>query len=170
MTAHDQRRGRIYVALAALAWSSAGVLQRELSVGTAVQVAGRSLFAALGLGVYVLVTERGRTLRAFREIGAGGAAIVVLIAIAYSSFFVALNHASVASVLFMPGLAPFLAAALGLLVGGPVGRRTWLAMGIALAGVAVMVGGPGRPGPLGLALSLLMTMSFATTLVITRHR
>jgi drug/metabolite transporter (DMT)-like permease len=170
MTAHDQRRGRIYVALAALAWSSAGVLQRELSVGTAVQVAGRSLFAALGLGVYVLVTERGRTLRAFREIGAGGAAIVVLIAIASSSFFVALNHASVASVLFMQGLAPLLAAALGLLVGDPVGRRTWLAMGIALAGVAVMVGGPGRPGPLGLALSLLMTMSFATTLVITRHR
>jgi len=83
---------------------------------------------------------------------------------------VALNHASVASVLFMQGLAPLLAAALGLLVGDPVGRRTWLAMGIALAGVAVMVGGPGRPGPLGLALSLLMTMSFATTLVITRHR
>ena len=167
---HDQRRGRTYVALAALAWSSAGVLQRELSVGTAAQVAGRSLFAALGLGVYVVVTERGRTLQAFREIGAGGAAIVVLIAIASSSFFVALNHASVASVLFMQGLAPLLAAALGLLVGDPVGRRTWLAMGIALAGVAVMVGGPGRPGPLGLALSLLMTMAFATTLVITRHR
>jgi len=167
---NDQRRGRTYVALAALAWSSPGVLQRELSVGTAAQVAGRSLFAALGLGVYVLVTERGRTLRAFRKIGAGGAAIVVLIAIASSSFFVALNHASVASVLFMQGLAPLLAAALGLLVGDPVGRRTWLAMGIALAGVAVMVGGPGRPGPLGLALALLMTMSFAATLVITRHR
>jgi len=33
------RRGRIYVALAAVAWSSAGVLQRELTVGTATQLA-----------------------------------------------------------------------------------------------------------------------------------
>jgi drug/metabolite transporter (DMT)-like permease len=33
-----------------------------------------------------------------------------------------------------------------------------------------MVGGPGRPGALGLGLSLLMTVSFAATLVITRHQ
>ena len=33
-----------------------------------------------------------------------------------------------------------------------------------------MVGGPGRPHALGFALSILMTMSFAVTLVITRHR
>lgn len=160
----------MYVALAALAWSSAGVLQRELSVGVAGQVLGRSLFAAIGLFVYVAATERGGVLRAFRAIGAGGLAIVVLIAIASSSFFVALNHASVASVLFMQGLAPLLAAALGLIVGDPVSRRTWVAMGIALAGVAVMVGGPGRPGLLGLVLSMLMTAAFATMLVITRHR
>jgi drug/metabolite transporter (DMT)-like permease len=169
-TKHDQQRGRLYVALAALAWSSAGVLQRELSVSVATQVAGRSFFAAIGLFVYVATTERGGTVRAFRAIGTGGIAIVVLIAVASSSFFVALNHASVASVLFMQGLAPLLAAAFGTLVGDPVGRRTWLAMAAALAGVAVLVGGPGRPGAVGLGLSLLMTVSFAATLVITRHR
>jgi drug/metabolite transporter (DMT)-like permease len=43
-------------------------------------------------------------------------------------------------------------------------------MGIALAGVAVMVGGPGRASWLGQGLSLLMAVSFAATLVITRHR
>jgi drug/metabolite transporter (DMT)-like permease len=43
-------------------------------------------------------------------------------------------------------------------------------MAIALAGVAVMVGGPGRPSALGAALSLLCTVSFAGTLVITRWR
>jgi drug/metabolite transporter (DMT)-like permease len=166
----QQQRGRLYVALAAIAWSSAGVLQRELSVGAATQVAGRSLFAALGLIAYIAWTERGATLRAVRAIGIGGAGIVVLLAVASSSFFIALNHASVASVLFMQALAPLLAAALGTLLGDPVGRRTWIAMAIAFAGVAVMVGGPGRPSPLGIVLSLLMTVSFAATLVITRHR
>jgi drug/metabolite transporter (DMT)-like permease len=169
-TRDDQRRGRIYVALAALVWSSAGVLQRELSVGVAGQVGGRSLFAALGLGAYIAATERRRTFRAFRAIGLGGLGIVVLVAIASSFFFIALNHASVASVLFMQALAPLLAAALGTLLGDPVGRKTWVAMAVALAGVAVMVGGPGRPSTLGLVLSLFMTASFATTLVITRHR
>jgi drug/metabolite transporter (DMT)-like permease len=43
-------------------------------------------------------------------------------------------------------------------------------MVVALAGVALMVGGPGRTSLLGVGLSLLMTASFAATLVITRHR
>jgi len=43
-------------------------------------------------------------------------------------------------------------------------------MAIAVAGVAVMVGGPGRPSVLGQGLSLVVSVSFAATLVITRHR
>jgi drug/metabolite transporter (DMT)-like permease len=165
----DRQRGRLFVALAAVAWSTAGLLQRELSVDTATQTGGRALFAALGLFAYVALTERRNTLRAFVAIGRGGIAIVALLAVSSASFFIALNHTSVANVLFMQALAPIVAAALGTMVGDPVSRRTWLAMAIAVAGVTVMVGGPGRPSALGLALSLLMTLSFAATLVITRH-
>ena len=165
-----QRRGRLFVALAAVAWSTAGLLQRELTVDTATQTAGRALFAALGLLVYVALTERGNTLRAVRAIGAAGLAVAALMAISSASFFVALNHTSVANVLFMQALAPILAAAFGTAIGDPVARRTWVAMGVAVIGVAVMVGGPGRPSPLGLVLSLVMTTSFAGMLVITRHR
>ena len=141
----DQGRGRFYVALAAVAWSSAGVL------------------------LYVVATERRRTLNAFRAIGRGGVLVVALLAISSASFFLALNHASVASVLFMQALAPILAAALGTALGDPVRRRTWIAMAVAVAGVAVMVGGPGSPSPAGLALSFVMTLSFAAALVATRH-
>ena len=109
-------------------------------------------------------------LRAFRAIGRGGLAIAVLMAVASGSFIVALNHASVASVLFMQALAPIIAAALGTVVGEPVPRRTWMTMAVALVGVALMVGGPGRPGALGIALSLVMSVAFAGALVITRHR
>jgi drug/metabolite transporter (DMT)-like permease len=166
----DEQRGRSYVALAAVAWSTAGLFQRELSVSTATQVAGRAVFAAVGLVAYVAATERGGTWRAFRAIGRGGLLVVGLLAVSSASFLVALNHASVANVLFMQALAPILAAALGTALGDPVGRRTWLAMGVAVGGVAVMVGGPGAPSALGQGLSLLMAASFAAVLVITRHR
>ena len=164
------QRGRLFVALAAVAWSSAGLFQRELSVSTATQVAGRAVFAAVGVFAYVALSERGSVVQAFRAIGRDGIAIAVLVAIASGSFLVALNHASVANVLFFQALAPILAAAMGLVLGDSVSRRTWVAMAIAVAGVAVMVGGPGRPSLLGQGLSLVVSVSFAATLVITRHR
>jgi drug/metabolite transporter (DMT)-like permease len=166
----QRQRGRLFVALAAVAWSTAGLLQRELSVDVATQLAGRALFAMLGVGAYVALSERGRVLPALRAIGQGGIAVIALLAISSASFLIALNHASVASVLFMQALAPLAAAALATALGEPVSRRTWIAMLVALAGVALMVGGPGRPSYTGLALSLFMTLSFAGVLVITRQR
>jgi drug/metabolite transporter (DMT)-like permease len=166
----EQQKGRAFVALAAVAWSTAGLFQRELSVDTAAQVAGRAAFAAVGLLVYVVAVERRGTLRAFRALGLSGLAVAALIAVSSASFIAALNQASVASVLFMLALAPILAAALGTLVGDPVDRRTWAAMAIALIGVGVMVGGPGHPSLLGQLLSLTMSACFAGILVITRHR
>jgi drug/metabolite transporter (DMT)-like permease len=59
---------------------------------------------------------------------------------------------------------------LGTFVGEPVARRTWLAMAVAVAGVALMVGGPSHPSAAGVSLSLLMSISFAGTIVITRHQ
>src|SRR5712692_1768058 len=168
--AAQHRRGRLFVALAAVAWSTAGILQRELSVGVGTQLAGRALFAVLGLLAYVAVAEQGAVLRAFRAVGRGGLAIAALMAISSGSFIVALNHSSVANVLFMQALAPILAAVLGTVLGEPVSRRTWLAKVVEIAGVGLMVGGPGNPSMSGEALSLLMTASFAATLVITRHR
>src|SRR5205823_2471686 len=168
--AAQHRRGRLFVVFAAVAWSTAGILQRELSVGVATQVAGRAFFAVLALLAFVAVSERGAVTRSFRAIGRGGLVIAVLMAVASGSFIVALNHASVASVLFLQALAPIIAAALGTFVGEPVSRRTWSTMAVALVGVALMVGGPGRPDALGIVLSLVMSVAFAGALVITRHR
>jgi drug/metabolite transporter (DMT)-like permease len=116
------------------------------------------------------VSERGAVIRGFRAIGRPGLAVAVLMTISSGSFIIALNHASVANVLFMQALAPVLAAALGRLLGEHVDRRTWIAMAVALAGVGLMTGGPGRPPAVGIALAFVMTVSFALLLVITRHR
>lgn len=165
----ERNKGRAYVALAALAWSTAGLLQRELTVGVGTQVAGRAFFAVIGLFAYVAIAERGAVGRAFRAIGRPGIAVAACMAVSSGAFIVALNYASVANVLFMQALAPILAAVAGSALGEPVARRTWLAMGIAVAGVTVMVGGPGHPSALGLTLSLFVSVTFAAMIVLTRH-
>ena len=166
----QHRRGRLYVALAAVAWSTAGLLQRELTVNIGTQLAGRAFFAVLGIFAFVAVTERGRVVHAFRAIGMPGLVIAVLMAASSGAFIVALNYTSVANVLFFQALSPILAAALGTFVGEPVARRTWIAMAVALGGVGLMIGGPSHPSAAGTALSLFMSVSFAAVIVITRHQ
>ena len=167
----SRRRGQLFVALAALAWSSAGVLQRELSVGTTTQLAGRALFACLALAGFVAISNRGRTILAFRSMGTAGFAVAICTAVASGSFIVALNHATVANVLFMQAAAPIFAALLAwIALSESVTGRALVAMGVALLGVALMVGGPGSGGVLGVGVSLVMTLAFAATIVITRHR
>ena len=168
--AGQHRRGRLYVALAAVAWSTAGLFQRELSAGIGTQLAGRAFFAVLGLFTYVAIAERGAVVRGFRSIGRSGLLVAGLMAVSSGAFIVALNYTTVANVLFMQALAPVLAAVFGTFVGEPVSRRTWVAMTVAVLGVGLMVGGPDHPSAAGVALSLLMSASFAAVIVITRHR
>src|SRR3990170_4842623 len=143
----DRRRGQLFVALAAVAWSTAGVMQRELSVDTATQLAGRAFFAFFALLGFVAVLNRGRPVAAFRSMGAAGLAVAVCTAFASGFFIVALNYANVANVLFMQAVSPIAAALLAwVALGESISRRSWMAMGIALLGVALMVGGPGSGG------------------------
>jgi drug/metabolite transporter (DMT)-like permease len=166
-----QRRGQIYVALAAVAWSSAGVLQRQLTLDTSTQVFGRAAFAGAALLVYVAIVERGRVVHAFRSVGLAGVAVAVCVAIASAGFIAALNHTSVARVLFILAVAPVLAALLArVTLGEPITRRTAMAMALALAGVAVMLGAPGEGNLAGDGLSFLVALAFALMIVITRWR
>jgi drug/metabolite transporter (DMT)-like permease len=166
-----QRRGQIYVALAAVAWSTAGVLQRQLTVDTSTQVFGRAAFAGAALLAYVAIVERGHVVRAFRSIGGAGIAVAVCVAIASGSFIGALNHASVARVLFILAVAPVLAALLArATLGEPISRRTALAMLLALCGVAVMLGAPGDASLDGDGLAFAAALAFSAMIVITRWR
>jgi drug/metabolite transporter (DMT)-like permease len=166
-----ERRGQIYVALAAVAWSTAGVLQRRLDVDTATQVAGRAVFAALALLAYVAISERGRVVGAFRSVGLAGVAVAICIATASGAFIVALNYTTVARVLFIQALSPALAALLAwVALGEPISRRVALSLALAFGGVALMLGTPGDGDLVGDSLSLLLAFAFAIALVITRHR
>ena len=166
-----QRRGQIYVALAAVAWSTAGVLQRQLTLDTATQVFGRAVFAGVALLLYVALTERGRVVQAFTSVGLAGIAVALCVATASASFIAALNHNSVARVLFILALAPVLAALLArVTLGEPLTRRTLAAMALALGGVTLMLGAPGEGSLAGDSLSFVVALAFALMIVITRWR
>jgi len=162
-------RGRLYIALAALAWSSAGVLQRQLTLDIPTQLAGRAFFSTLGLLAFVVVTERRRVVRAFTSMGRTGVGFALSMAGSSAAFIAALNHTTVANVLFMQAAAPFVAALLAwALLHEHVARRTWIAMALALAGVGVMAGGPDG-SMLGLVFAFGMMLGFAVSLVLARR-
>jgi drug/metabolite transporter (DMT)-like permease len=166
-----RRRGQLYVAAAALAWSSVGVLQRMLSVDTPTQVAGRALFACIALAVFVTISSRGHPVQALRSTGRAGLAVAVCMAAASGSFIVALNHATVASVFFIQAVAPVVAALLAWFAfREAVTRRALVSMAAALVGVGLMVGTPGSGSALGLGAAFVMALGFSAAIVITRHR
>ena len=159
------------MALAAVAWSTAGVLQRQLTLDTSTQVAGRAAFAGAALLAYVAVVEHGRVVQAFRSVGLAGVAVALCVATASGSFIAALNQTSVARVLFILAIAPVLAALLArVTLGEPITRRTVVAMAMALAGVALILGAPGEGSLAGDGLSFVAALAFALMIVITRWR
>jgi drug/metabolite transporter (DMT)-like permease len=166
-----RRRGQLYVALAAIAWSTAGVMQRQLTLDTPTQVLGRAAFAAAALLAFVAVVERGRVWSAFRSVGLAGVAVAICVAVASAGFIAALNYTSVARVLFILAVSPVLAALLArVTLGEPISRRTAWALALAMGGIAVMLGAPGKGSLKGDALSFVCALAFAVMVVITRWR
>jgi drug/metabolite transporter (DMT)-like permease len=106
-----------------------------------------------------------------RQLTLAGVAVAVCVATASGAFIAALNHASVARVLFILAVSPMLAALLArIALGEPITRRTLMAMALALAGVALMLGSPGEGSLAGDGLAFLAALAFAVMIVITRWR
>ena len=165
------RQGQLAILVAAVAWSTAGLAQRELDASPATQVLGRAAFAAIALFALVVVMERRGTVVALRSMGRSGLAMAVFLAISSGTFLLALNHTTVANVLFMQAAAPMMAALLGwALLSERIDGRTWAALGLAGAGVVLMAAGSFDAGAAAVGLPFLMTASFAAVIVIARHR
>jgi drug/metabolite transporter (DMT)-like permease len=125
----------------------------------------------VALTIFVAIRNRGRTIAAFSSMGVAGLGVAVCTAIASGSFIVALNHATVANVLFLQAASPIAAALLAwIALGESITARAGVAMAVALLGVGLMVGGPGSGGLLGVGTSFVMMLAFAVGIVITRHR
>ena len=160
------------MALAGVFWSTGGILVRWIDAADAWQIIFyRSLSLALTLLLIVAIRHRGRLIHAFAGAGWNGALAGSCLSGGFIGYVLALYHTSVATAVFMLGTAPFFAAILGrAFLGEQVRRSTWLAMALALSGIAVMVAGSLVIGTIaGNLLALGASLSFAGYNVLLRR-
>jgi drug/metabolite transporter (DMT)-like permease len=167
----NRRLGLILVVLAALAWSSGGLLLRSVETDPWTTIFWRSLFAAVTLFLFILVRDRQNTIRLFLTMGWSGVLLATCFATASTSFVIAVQYTSVANVLLLQSLAPFLAGIMGLMfMRERVEARTWIAMAVAIAGVAIMVSDSiGTTSFKGTLFSMLIALGFGGATVVLRY-
>jgi drug/metabolite transporter (DMT)-like permease len=167
----DDRRGQLYALGAALAWSTGGILQRQVAAGAADQIVGRALFALVAVLGFVWVGEGVPPRAALRSVlSVAGLAVGVGIAAASATFIVALNDTSIAHVLVIQAVTPIFAGLFAFwALREPLSARTWTAMALAVLGIAVMVGVPHGGNALGELMALLAPLSFAVVIVVARR-
>jgi drug/metabolite transporter (DMT)-like permease len=160
------------VAGAAIVWSTGGLIVRHVDAESWTIVFWRGAFAALTLLVYLGVRDGRNMLALFRGLGWGGLGVAVCFGTASLSFVIALQHTSVAIILFVQSAAPLVAGVLAWLWLGE--RMTWVkvaAMLIALVGVGIAVSDQGgtEGDVLGIALSVVIMICFALATVLVRR-
>ena len=166
------RRGVLLVACAAVCWSSGGLIARLVTTTPWTTSLWRGLFATLFLAV-VLRIVRGRGIVAqWRDGGRPIAAVAACMALASTCFIFSLAYTSVANTLSLISTGPYVAGLLGwLMLGERVAARTWITMGVALAGAVIMVSDSYSRGAIvGDLLAIVMAVSFATATVLVRSR
>ncbi|MDP7241773.1 MAG: DMT family transporter [Rhodospirillales bacterium] len=167
------RRGVILVLLAGVCWSLMGLGIRLIETASVWQILFyRSLSLAPFLLLVITLRGNGGPFRAIRAAGisgvVGGGALVV----AFFGAIFSIQTTTVANAMFLFAAAPFMAAALGIVfLREPVRRATWIAMTVAVIGVAVMVTGGIAVGRwVGNAVALLSSLGFATFTIALRWK
>jgi len=173
------RRARLGYAMAALAaalWGINGavskvILATGLSSERLAQV--RSLGAAAGLVLILAVTAPGRLRLTRRELpylvvfGVAGLAFVQWF------YFLAIHRLAIGVALLIEYLAPLLVALWARFVQhAPVRRRIWVALALALAGLALIVqlfGGGASLSTAGVSFALAGAFAYATYVLLAEH-
>ncbi len=158
--------------VAAICWSTGGILVRQLSITNAWEIVfWRSLFMVLFvLGVLLVMHGRGMP-RAVRAVGRPGLLAGLLLAGTFFLFIGSLVHTTVANTFVLMSVSPFLAALAGwFFLREPVPPRTWLAMTVAAIGIGVMFGGAADAGRLvGNVMALGVSVCFTAQLMVLRR-
>jgi len=164
-------RGVAMVAGAAIVWSTGGLIVRHVDADSWTIVFWRGMFAAFTLLLYMAVRDGRNIVALFRGLGLGGLGVAVCFGTASLSFVIALQHTSVATILFLQSAAPLVAGVLAWLWLGE--RMTWIkasAMLVALIGVGITVSDQDASGDfLGIALSIVIMICFALATVLVRR-
>jgi len=173
-TPAEHRKGIALMIGATLCWATAGILVRNMEVVDGWQITfWRSFFMSAFLLV-VLSVQHGRRLpQRVRAMGWAGVISGMLFAWMMISFILALSLTTVANVLVVGSISPFVAALCGrLFLGEKVAPRTWLAMIAAIGGITMMFfDALSSGGWAGNLIALCIPLGFGANVVILRkHR
>jgi drug/metabolite transporter (DMT)-like permease len=165
------RRAVIFMIVAAICWSSGGILVRALSITNAWEIVfWRSAFmAAFVIGVLTVMHGRGMP-AAVIAVGRPGLLSGLFLAGTFFFFIGSLTHTTVANTFVLMSVSPFLAALAGrLILGESVPARTWIAISVAFAGIVVMFADSLDAGRLaGNLLALGVSCCFAGQVTVLR--
>jgi len=140
-SAESHQYGILFVFAAGVLWSTVGLGIRLIQDANVWQIL---LYRSISMSLFLYVVIRLRTgespFTQLRRTGFPAVIAALSLVAAYSGGIYAIQNTSVANAMLLFATAPFMAAVLGWLVlREPVRGATWIAIAVALGGIAIMV-------------------------------
>ena len=152
--------------------STAGIALRLVELADGWQILFYRSFALSVTILLILVFQkRSRFFDEFRGLGWNDCLLAVFLGTGFVAYVFALLYNTVANALFIFSCAPFVAGFLGwILLGERVATRTWFAIAISMAGLAVMVVSELAVSHyLGTLLALWIPIAYAASIIAVRR-
>jgi drug/metabolite transporter (DMT)-like permease len=139
--ADAHRYGVLFVFMAGVLWSTVGLGIRLIEEATVWQILlYRSISMSLLLYAVIRLRSGESPFRQVRRNGGAGVVAALSLVAAYSGGIYSIQNTSVANAMLLFATAPFMAAVLGWIVlRERVRRATWIAIAVAIGGIAIMV-------------------------------
>ena len=166
------RRGILQLVASGFFLSTAGIALRLVEQADGWQILFyRSLALSITILLILVFQKRSRFFDEFRGLGWNDCLLAVFLGTGFVAYVFALLYNTVANALFIFSCAPFVAGFLGwILLGERVATRTWFAIGVAMAGLAVMVGSEMAVSRyLGTLLALWIPIAYAASIIAVRR-
>jgi drug/metabolite transporter (DMT)-like permease len=170
-TSNEHFVGSVLILLSAISYSTAGFFTRTISTDLWTMLCLRGLFASAFLLIYLLYVYRGLTKEIFRQVSWPAASATAASALAMICNLGAYRNTTVANVVVIYAMSPFIAAALAWLVlREPFARHSVIASLVSLVGVIIMMWGSVVVGNLlGDFLAIGMTIFMTCMMVAIRY-
>ena len=166
------RRGILQLVASGFFLSTSGIALRIIEQADGWQILFyRSLALSVTILLILVFQKRSRFFDEFRGLGWNDFLLAVFLGTGFVAYVFALLYNTVANALFIFSCAPFIAGFLGwILLGERVATRTWFAIGVAMVGLAVMVGSELAVSHyLGTLLALWIPIAYAASIIAVRR-
>lgn len=165
-------RAVLFMVIACVAWSGAGLTVRLMSLSDPWEIVfWRSFFMMLFLAGVLLARYGRRTAAQIAAVGRAGVAAGFFLSLTFVFFITALSMTTVANVLVIMSVSPFISALLGRwLLHERISRQAYAAMSVALIGITAMFWDSLQSGGvLGTLIALGVPLSFSANLLVLRR-